>query len=1097
MSSLGATGLSDWKETATDFLAGQNVHTHIQDNNLTLDRNTGSPDWTKVGNDSFPPGRSSTSMVFDSANGIHIMFGGMVSDGPRPDNSTWTYNRLLDRWVERFPVASPSHRMGHAMAFDSRDGVTVLFGGSGGLNDTWIYNLTRDVWTEKYPAVAPPFRQFHSMVYDPGSGLIVLFGGLASSAYTIGLGDTWVYDLTNNTWTNRTGTIGPSPRYGQSMCYDPSIGLIVLFGGAAAVNGEFYEDTWTYDTASNTWVERNPSIHPHSRAGAPMTADVTSGNLLLFGGDTYREWYNDSWSYNASNNTWTSRPFSTGPPIRSYSVMNYDLPTRSFILYGGAGDNNIRDDYWSYDPAQNLWSNLDGLASPEPRRGASVAYDTANRVGILFGGFTCYPTYHNDTWIYDTLANRWERKQPISSPLHRGYASMCYDKDDGVVVLFGGTGGIYELNDTWTYNVSSNTWTNCQPALSPSYSDGCGMAYDPNSHLVILFGGYWYNQFGNETWTYDMKGNLWTNRTKATAPPARGGFAMAYDEASRAIILFGGADDHGDKRYEDTWSFNTSTFSWSQRFPTSFPSARAVHEMAFDSAIGEVLLFGGAGPDYEWLEDTWAYNGTTDNWTKLTPVLSPEPRGSFGLFYDSYAEVAVLFGGWGDSGPKGDTWLYGFPGRFTSGNYTSAPKDTGGTVYFGNLQWESVTPAGTSIRLQLRTGTTQAEMEAKSFTGPDGTAGTFFTSSGQRIPSIHNGSRWIQYRADLITGDVLITPTLTSVTVDYNLLQSIAITSPMDGENWTDIQTISWNTSDPDNDTLLFDLYLINSTGGPAPLAKNLISQSWPWNTSGIADGHYKIQIIAHDDNPSIPLSINSTSGEFKVNHPAPNHPPRIISTPTTEAWVGKEYSYNLASIDEDGDIPIFSIVSAPSNLILDSSTGKLHWTPTTSDIGNHTITIQVSDGRGSIDRQSFTITVDDNPILPVVPPKCAITYPANGTKVNGTIQIKGTATNGSLPLSAIRIRIDNGTWTTAIGLEYWTFNIDTAKLAKGHHRIEARAFAANLSSDTASADFTVSNPAPGISVGNNPWCLPILVILVATGIASLVLFRKRIRPQG
>jgi hypothetical protein len=192
------------------------------------------------------------------------------------------------------------------------------------------------------------------------------------------------------------------------------------------------------------------------------------------------------------------------------------------------------------------------------------------------------------------------------------------------------------------------------------------------------------------------------------------------------------------------------------------------------------------------------------------------------------------------------------------------------------------------------------------------------------------------------------------------------------------------------------------------------------------------------------------------------------------------------------GDIPLFSIVSAYSTMNLDPSTGKLRWTPSSSDIGNHTITIQVSDGRGSTDNQTFTITVKEIPSPPVFPPKCAITYPANGTTIKGTIQIRGTASNGSLALSAVKLRIDNGTWTTAIGLDSWTFTLNTAKLSKGPHQIEAKAFAANLSSEPASVDFTVNNPAPGTSIGGNQWCLPAVIITIMAGIAAMVLVKKR-----
>jgi hypothetical protein len=196
--------------------------------------------------------------------------------------------------------------------------------------------------------------------------------------------------------------------------------------------------------------------------------------------------------------------------------------------------------------------------------------------------------------------------------------------------------------------------------------------------------------------------------------------------------------------------------------------------------------------------------------------------------------------------------------------------------------------------------------------------------------------------------------------------------------------------------------------------------------------------------------------------------------------------------MDEDGDIPIYSIDSAPATMTLDPKTGKLLWTPTISDIGNHTVTIRVSDSRGSFDNQTFTIEVKQIPSPPVFPPKCAITYPANGSKLRGAIQIEGTAVNGSFPLSLVKIRIDDGTWTVASGLESWTYRLDTSKLAKGSHLVEAKAFAANLSSETASVNFMVDNPPPGVSTGGNPWCLPAVLIIIVTGIALLIFIKKR-----
>ena len=662
---------------------------------------------------------------------------------------------------------------------------------------------------------------------------------------------------------------------------------------------------------------------------------------------------------------------------------------------------------------------------------------------------------------------------------------------------------------------------------------------------------------------------------------------MTYNKMNKTVIL------------GSTWDkclmvYDAASNNWVKT--TSFPFPNSTMEMMdYDDENSNIIV---STYNYE----MYFYNICQDKWTSIGWPSWADSEYAFS--YDRTSNEIVFFGGHyaqGQFDPTfNDVWVYNLKRYESSGIFTSEPYDTGGTAFFGELRWSAVLPASTNIQFQLRTANSQELLNSTPFIGPDGINSSFYAVSGQKICVIHNGTHWLQYRAYLSTSDTLSSPTLKNVTIDFNLLQNITITSPSGSENWTGLQTISWNATDPDNDTLMFDIYLVNSSNETMALATNLTGELWSWNTSKIANGSYRIQVVARDDNPSIPLSTASTSGDFTIHHPipppSPNHPPnvslvlplnnsltnttstrlqwsgsdpdgdpltytvhysdlpfskgtiltqtttsefldlanrldnttyywtvsasdgksngtdipteiwsftvrlppanipvRFTSTPDITAWVGIEYTYNLTSLDEDGDIPIFSIVSAPSNVTLDSSTGKLHWTPTTSDIGNHTITVQVSDGRGSFDNQTFTITVKETIIPPVFPPKCAITYPANGTTVKGTIKVLGTASNGSLALSIVKIRIDNGTWKTAIGLDNWNFTLDTAKLAKGNHRIEAKSIAANLSSETASVDFTVSNPEPGASIGGNERCLAIIGAGLVAGIAVLIIIRKRV----
>ena len=77
-------------------------------------------------------------------------------------------------------------------------------------------------------------------------------------------------------------------------------------------------------------------------------------------------------------------------------------------------------------------------------------------------------------------------------------------------------------------------------------------------------------------------------------PPARSYLAMAYDSARGKVVVFGG--DTGGMSIQDTWEWDTATGEWVDRTPLrTKPSARQTHAMVYDSARGRVVLFGGAG----------------------------------------------------------------------------------------------------------------------------------------------------------------------------------------------------------------------------------------------------------------------------------------------------------------------------------------------------------------------------------------------------------------------------------------------------------------------------------------------------------------------
>ena len=69
-------------------------------------------------------------------------------------------------------------------------------------------------------------------------------------------------------------------------------------------------------------------------------------------------------------------------------------------------------------------------------------------------------------------------------------------------------------------------------------------------------------------------------------------------------------------------------------------------------------------------------------------------------------------------------------------------------------------------------------------------------------------------------------------------------------------------------------------------------------------------------------------------------------------------YAYQVAAQDADGDPLSYQLTTLPAGMVIDPISGLLSWTPTSTQLGSHAVTIAVSDGRGGQATQSFQVTV-------------------------------------------------------------------------------------------------------------------------------------------
>jgi hypothetical protein len=173
------------------------------------------------------------------------------------------------------------------------------------------------------------------------------------------------------------------------------------------------------------------------------------------------------------------------------------------------------------------------------------------------------------------------------------------------------------------------------------------MVYDSRRQRVVLFGGYGDGTILGDTWEFD--GSSW-QKVADGGPSPRAAFGMAFDSARGKTVVFGGARDRGEPTMHDTWEWDGR--EW-QRKGTSGPPPRDHHAMTYDSRRQRVLVFGGgrqlpngsfpADTTGAWLRDLWAWDGTS--WTQLAESGPPSRGGLPGLAYDSRRDRVVLFGG--------------------------------------------------------------------------------------------------------------------------------------------------------------------------------------------------------------------------------------------------------------------------------------------------------------------------------------------------------------------------------------------------------------------------------------------------------------------
>ncbi|MGE3174675.1 MAG: hypothetical protein AB7O97_18730 [Planctomycetota bacterium] len=192
-------------------------------------------------------------------------------------------------------------------------------------------------------------------------------------------------------------------------------------------------------------------------------------------------------------------------------------------------------------------------------------------------------------------------------------------------------------------------------SLRPGALGAEALVEDAARGTVVLFGGettsgatpYHLAEWDGAQWTAPAAGGA--------VPPGRVGHAMAFDTARGAVVVFGGRcvgacpGGPGPELLGATWEYAGGV--WAERATATAPAPRWRASMAYDPQQQRTLLFGGRDAAFALLAETWEYDGV--DWIQRTPAHTP-PEGRLG--WDPIARRVLLVGGGQTWAWDGDDW---------------------------------------------------------------------------------------------------------------------------------------------------------------------------------------------------------------------------------------------------------------------------------------------------------------------------------------------------------------------------------------------------------------------------------------------------------
>ncbi|CAL1581832.1 unnamed protein product [Knipowitschia caucasica] len=231
--------------------------------------------------------------------------------------------------------------------------------------------------------------------------------------------DFWAYNVVCNEWRELNCTSEAAPEALEEHSMVAHEGFLWVFGGMLeCAYTSLSCPLWLFDIMTQKWVHwRGKSLQAERPSNRKSHSAVVIGSaMLLYGGYIDLKGSSaDFWSLDLDSKAWSpvssSPQTSSGPgPRHSHSCVALH---GCMYLYGGLRGLREQRDFWKWTPCSSSWIPLRTRSGPSKLVGHSaVAYRDCM---LVFGGRDGNDSLQNRLWTYNVTSQSWSQIPALPS----------------------------------------------------------------------------------------------------------------------------------------------------------------------------------------------------------------------------------------------------------------------------------------------------------------------------------------------------------------------------------------------------------------------------------------------------------------------------------------------------------------------------------------------------------------------------------------------------------------------------------------------------------------------------------------------------------